>query len=139
MNKNPRRAAVPPDSKKIETLRRSAKKCLVCPFARHSTQTVFGEGGDHPQLMLVGEIPGDMEDRLGHPFVGPAGKLLHGLFEELGIDAKKVYLTNAVKHFKYVRMGKRRLHQKPNAQDIHACRPWLIKEIEAIQPTVMWH
>lgn len=129
--------AKPPDSDNLKTLRQAAKKCLVCGFAKHSTQTVFGEGSERPLLMIVGEVPGDVEDKLGHPFVGPAGKLLHVILAELGIDPQKIYLTNAVKHFKFVQRGKRRLHQKPNSSDIRACHPWLTKEIESLNPKVL--
>jgi uracil-DNA glycosylase family protein len=132
-----RRIAVPPNSGSIKATRKAARSCLVCPFAKKSTQTVFGEGPEHPLLMIVGEVPGDAEDLAGHPFVGPAGKLLRQIFTELEIDPEKVYVTNAVKHFKFVKSGKRRLHQKPNAGDIHACQPWLLKEMQLLKPKVI--
>jgi uracil-DNA glycosylase len=102
-----------------------------------SAQTVFGEGSDHPSLMIVGEIPGDIEDQEGRPFVGPAGKLLRRLLEEIGVDPDRVYLTNAVKNFRYVQRGKRRIHQKPNMTDVRACQPLLIKEITTLNPPVV--
>lgn len=130
-------SAQPPATHDLQKLTRAAKKCLVCEFAKRSTQTVFGEGGSHASIMIVGEVPGDIEDRKGHPFIGPAGNLLNRLFEELQIHRDQIYVTNAVKHFKFTQRGKRRLHQKPNSQEIRACRPWLISEIEAIQPQVI--
>jgi len=130
-------SAKPPASHDLKKLKRASKRCLVCDFAKHSTQTVFGEGGDNASIMIVGEVPGDVEDRTGHPFVGPAGALLDKLFEELKVDRSQIYVTNAVKHFKFVQRGKRRLHQKPNIKEIRACKPWLISEIEALTPKVI--
>src|SRR5947208_1400048 len=106
-------------------LRRAAAACRACPLWKVGTQTVFGEGPEKARLILVGEQPGDREDAEGRPFVGPAGHLLDRALEAAGIPRPEVYVTNAVKHFKWVRAGKRRLHQKPNAREIAACRPWL--------------
>lgn len=114
-----------------------AARCEACPLFRHATQTVFGEGPARPAIMLVGEQPGDQEDRAGHPFVGPAGKLLDRALEAAGIDRREVYVTNAVKHFKWKPAGKRRLHQKPNAREVAACRPWLDAELAILRPAVV--
>src|SRR5207244_11312429 len=108
-----------------------------CPLYRHATQTVFGEGTTRAKIMLVGEQPGDQEDRAGAPFVGPAGKLLDQALEEAGIDRKLVYVTNAVKHFKWKARGKRRIHDKPSWSEIAACRPWLDRELAAVKPRVL--
>lgn len=118
-------------------LRAAAAKCTACPLYAHATQTVFGEGPVPAGLMLVGETPGDREDRQGHPFVGPAGKLLDRCLEEAGIARDEAYITNAVKHFKWEPRGKRRLHKKPNALEIAACRPWLEAEIALVKPKVL--
>ena len=104
---------------------------------RDATQTVFGEGRQDAEVMLVGEQPGDVEDRTGRPFAGPAGKLLDRALEEAGIDRRQVYVTNAVKHFKFTRRGKLRLHKKPSAEEVRACRPWLDGELEAVSPRVL--
>ena len=108
----------------IEALRQAASDCRACPLWKDATQTVFGEGLQTARVMLVGEQPGDKEDLAGKPFVGPAGQMLDRALEEAGIDRAKVYVTNAVKHFKFVPRGKIRLHQKPNTSEIRACRPW---------------
>ena len=121
----------------LNQLRNEAAGCRACDLWENATQTVFGEGAEHARLMLVGEQPGDQEDLQGKPFVGPAGKLLERALDEAGIDRRKVYLTNAVKHFRWTRRGKRRLHEKPNAGQIRACRPWLEAEIEAVQPRLV--
>jgi uracil-DNA glycosylase len=118
-------------------LRHEAAGCRACDLWEKATQTVFGEGADHARLMLVGEQPGDQEDLQGKPFVGPAGKLLERALDEAGIDRRKVYLTNAVKHFRWTRRGKRRLHEKPNAGQVRACRPWLEAEIEVVRPRLI--
>src|SRR6202140_3946183 len=110
----------------LDELREAAKSCKNCDLWTLATQTVFGNGAAHSELMLVGEQPGDQEDHTGKPFVGPAGKLLDTALVEAGIDRKKVYLTNAVKHFKWEPRGKRRIHKKPNAAEIAACRPQVI-------------
>jgi uracil-DNA glycosylase len=122
----------------LSQLAEEAKDCRNCDLWRHATQTVFGEGcTSHPKIMLVGEQPGNEEDKRGKPFVGPAGKLMDRLLSEAGIDRKKVYVTNAVKHFKWEPRGKRRIHKKPSARDMAACRPWLDAEIAALKPTVI--
>jgi uracil-DNA glycosylase family protein len=123
----------------LEVLRREARDCKACDLWRNATQTVFGEGSAHAAIVLVGEQPGDQEDRLGHPFVGPAGRLLNEALAEAGIDRSRVYVTNAVKHFKWTpaERGKRRIHKKPRASEIDACRPWLEEELRTIRPQVL--
>ena len=121
----------------IEAVRAEAKGCEACDLYREATQTVFGEGAARTPLMLVGEAPGDQEDKQGRPFVGPAGQLFDRAMQEAGIDRAAVYLTNAVKHFKFIRAGKRRLHQKPDTGEIKACRQWLLKEFDIVQPRVL--
>src|SRR3954464_5379315 len=124
-------------SRSLSKARSAAKSCRNCDLWRHATQTVFGEGPDRAQLMLVGEQPGNDEDLAGHPFVGPAGKLLDRALEEAGIDRRTVYVTNVVKHFKWEPRGKRRIHKKPNAAEITACRPWLETEIALVKPRAL--
>jgi uracil-DNA glycosylase len=124
-------------AKDIETLHEEAATCRACHLWTHATQTVFGEGPKHAPIMMVGEQPGDKEDLAGHPFVGPAGQMLDRAMVEAGIDRKKVYVTNAVKHFKFVARGKIRLHQKPNTEEIRACRPWYERELAAIRPKLV--
>jgi uracil-DNA glycosylase family protein len=126
-----------PDNPTIPKLQATAKTCRACDLWKTGTQTVFGEGGSHPRVMLVGEQPGDQEDIQGHPFVGPAGKLLDKALAEAGIDREQIYITNAVKHFKWEPRGKRRIHKKPNSMEIAACKPWLEAEIEALHPAVI--
>src|SRR6185369_12052196 len=121
----------------IETLREEAADCRACPLYKDATQTVFGEGPPTARIMLVGEQPGDKEDLAGKPFVGPAGQMLDRALEEAGIDRSKVYVTNAVKHFKFVPRGKIRLHQKPNTPEIKACRQWYERELAAIKPDLV--
>ncbi len=121
----------------LNTLREQAAGCRACPLWKDATQTVFGEGPQHAQLMLVGEQPGDKEDLAGKPFVGPAGLMLDRALEDAGIDRKKVYVTNAVKHFKFLPRGKIRLHQKPNTSEIRACRPWYERELASIKPLLV--
>ena len=121
----------------IEALRVEAASCRACPLWKDATQTVFGEGPPQAQIMLVGEQPGDKEDLAGHPFVGPAGQMLDRALEDAGIDRGKVYVTNAVKHFKFVPRGKIRLHQKPATPEIKACRPWYERELAAIKPDLV--
>ena len=121
----------------LEQVRDAAQGCKRCDLWKSGTQTVFGEGRPDARLMLVGEQPGDQEDLAGRPFVGPAGKLLDGALEEAGIDRELAYVTNVVKHFKWQPRGKRRIHQKPNAAEIAACRPWLDAELAFIQPEVL--
>ena len=123
-----------PDRPTIATLREAAADCQACDLFVRGTQTVFGDGSQIAELMLVGEQPGDQEDLTGHPFVGPAGKLLDRALEAAGIDRAAVYVTNVVKHFKWEPRGKRRIHQKPNAAEIAACRPWLDAEIQVVKP-----
>jgi uracil-DNA glycosylase family protein len=118
----------------LSKVRAAAQNCRACHLWKLGTQTVFGEGAPTAQLMLIGEQPGDAEDRAGHPFVGPAGKLLDRALGDAGIDRADVYVTNVVKHFKWEPRGKRRIHKKPNAAEIAACRPWLDTEIELVKP-----
>jgi len=115
-------------------VRAASKDCQACELWRRATQTVFGEGAKHAELMLVGEQPGNDEDTSGHPFVGPAGKLLDRALVDAGIDRSAVYVTNVVKHFKWEPRGKRRIHKKPSAAEIAACRPWLDTEIALVAP-----
>jgi uracil-DNA glycosylase len=121
----------------IETLREEAADCRACPLYKNATQTVFGEGAQTARIMLVGEQPGDKEDLAGKPFVGPAGQMLDRALDEAGIDRSTVYVTNAVKHFKFVPRGKIRLHQKPNTPEIKACRQWYERELAAIKPELV--
>jgi uracil-DNA glycosylase family protein len=121
----------------LKILREEAANCRACHLWKHATQTVFGEGPQAAQIMLVGEQPGDKEDLAGKPFVGPAGQMLDRALEQAGIDRNKVYVTNAVKHFKFVARGKIRLHQKPNTSEIKACRPWYERERAAIKPDLV--
>lgn len=121
----------------LETLREEAASCRACPLWKDATQTVFGEGPAQAPIMLVGEQPGDKEDLAGHPFVGPAGQMLDRALAEAGIDRAKVYVTNAVKHFKFVPRGKIRLHQKPATPEIRACRQWYERELAAIKPELV--
>jgi uracil-DNA glycosylase len=119
-------------------LREAARNCRGCHLWVNATQTVFGEGPRTAEVMMVGEQPGDLEDRAGHPFVGPAGKLLDNALTQAGIDRSKVYVTNSVKHFKFVTIERgRRLHKKPNAAEIRACNPWLQEEIRLLKPRVI--
>ena len=127
-----------PRRRTLAALREAAAGCLGCPLYQDATQTVFGEGRPDAPLMLVGEQPGDQEDRQGHPFVGPAGRLLDRALHDAGIDPESVYATNAVKHFKFTRReGKRRIHQKPGRTEVVACRPWLIAEIDVVRPQLV--
>jgi uracil-DNA glycosylase family protein len=121
----------------IEGLRAEASRCTACPLYRDATQTVFGEGAVHASLMLVGEQPGDREDRSGEPFVGPAGRVLDEALEMAGIERDRIYVTNAVKHFKWEPRGKARIHKKPTAGEITACHPWLEQELAAVRPRVV--
>ena len=126
-----------PDKPTLYTVRSAARDCKACDLYNRGTQTVFGEGPRRAQVMMVGEQPGDAEDLAGHPFVGPAGKLLDRALEEAGIDRGLVYVTNVVKHFKWEPRGKRRIHAKPNGAEIAACRPWLETEILLVKPRVL--
>ena len=123
-----------PDRPSLASVRAAAKSCRACDLWKRGTQTVFGDGGRKVELMLVGEQPGDAEDLAGRPFVGPAGKLLDRVLSDVGIDRSTAYVTNVVKHFKWEPRGKRRIHKKPNAGEIAACRPWLDTEIALVQP-----
>ena len=134
---SPIAAAPVPDTRSLPDLRSAVDGCRACDLYRGATQAVFGEGPKKAELMLVGEQPGDREDIEGHPFVGPAGRLLDEALDEAGITRTDVYLTNVVKHFKYKQRGKRRIHQKPDAAEIAACRPWLEAELEAVRPTAL--
>jgi uracil-DNA glycosylase len=121
----------------LQTLRAQAAVCRACPLWKDATQTVFGEGPPDARLMLVGEQPGDREDLAGHPFVGPAGRVLDEALQLAGIERSNVFATNAVKHFKFRARGKRRIHQRPSASEVKACRPWLEGEIGAVSPGVI--
>ena len=126
-----------PDRLTMRDLERAASDCEGCALHAKATQTVFGEGLKRSRIMLIGEQPGDREDIEGRPFVGPAGRLLDRGLEDAGIDRRLAYVTNVVKHFKYERVGKRRIHKKPNADEIMACRPWLDAEMAVIRPDVL--
>jgi uracil-DNA glycosylase family protein len=121
----------------LATLGAKARACTACALHARATQTVFGEGPPEARLLLVGETPGDQEDRAGRPFVGPAGKLLDRCLAAAGMERRDVYVTNVVKHFKWTPRGKRRLHAKPSAMEIRACRPWVDAEIAAVKPKVL--
>ena len=136
-NKEFARPARPPATASWSALREAAKDCEACHLYKRATQTVFGEGPKGATMMLVGEQPGDYEDVAGKPFVGPAGKIMDRALEEAGIDRSKVYVTNAVKHFKWEPRGKRRIHQKPNSREIAACRPWLEAELRVVKPKLV--
>jgi uracil-DNA glycosylase len=130
-------ASLVPQRPSVTKLREAAADCRACPLWKSGTQTVFGEGPAKATVVLVGEQPGDREDREGRPFVGPAGRVLDDALADAGIDRKQVYVTNAVKHFKWTPRGKRRIHQKPNAEEIGACRPWLDAELAVVKPDVL--
>lgn len=121
----------------LEELAAEAARCTACDLYRDATQTVFGEGPRDARLVLMGEVPGDEEDLAGHPFVGPVGKVLDRTLADVGIDRSDVYLTNAVKHFKFERRGKVRIHKKPNAAEALACRRWWERELEVLRPEVL--
>ncbi|QKV80904.1 UdgX family uracil-DNA binding protein [Amycolatopsis sp. Hca4] len=133
------RGAEPPDTTDLDRLRSAASGCQGCHLFQDATQTVFGEGPAGARVLVVGEQPGDKEDLAGEPFVGPAGKLLDRAFEEAGFDRGSLYVTNAVKHFKFKRdeRGKRRIHQKPDRTEVVACRPWLLAELRAVRPELV--
>jgi uracil-DNA glycosylase len=126
-----------PEGRALETLSQAAQDCKGCGLYKDATQTVFGAGPPQADLMFVGEQPGDQEDRQGHPFVGPAGRMLDKALSEAGISRQDAYVTNAVKHFKWIWRGKRRLHQKPSIREVMACKPWLDAEIEAVRPKIV--
>ena len=127
-----------PDQPELGELRSAAAGCTACDLYRDATQTVFGEGAASSEVMLVGEQPGDGEDRAGRPFVGPAGRMLDQALAEAGIDRALAYVTNVVKHFKFERRGRLRIHKKPNAEQVHACFPWLEAELQVVQPRGSW-
>ncbi|MBW8763046.1 MAG: UdgX family uracil-DNA binding protein [Microbacterium sp.] len=126
-----------PQSRAVEDLRDAARGCRGCELWRDATQTVFSAGAEGASMMLVGEQPGDREDRTGEPFVGPAGRMLDDALDEAGIERDEVYLTNAVKHFRFEPRGKRRIHEKPSTGHVVACRPWLEAEVAAVGPRVI--
>jgi len=126
-----------PVSAGLRGARLAAATCTACPLYANATQTVFGEGAARATLMLVGEQPGDREDLAGRPFVGPAGALLDRALEDAGIDRERTFVTNVVKHFKWRPSGKRRLHERPNAAEVRACRPWLDLELEIVRPDLL--
>jgi uracil-DNA glycosylase len=126
-----------PERPSLSRLREAAAGCRACPLWKTGTQTVFGEGLTKAEVVFVGEQPGDREDREGRPFVGPAGRVLDDALAEVGIDRRLAYVTNAVKHFKWEARGKRRIHQKPNAEELAACRPWLDAELSVLHPQVL--
>ena len=130
-------APLVPERPSLDELRKAATACTACDLHKTGTQTVFGEGSEGAEAMFVGEQPGDQEDKAGKPFVGPAGQLFDQALEDAGIDRQAVYVTNVVKHFKWVARGKRRIHQKPNAAEVAACRPWLEAELEVVKPRVL--
>ena len=126
-----------PEGAGLDDLKAAAAGCTACDLYRDATQTVFGEGPDTARVMLVGEQPGDKEDKAGQPFVGPAGRLLDDALVRAGIDRSEVYVTNVVKHFKFTARGKARIHQKPNAAEVAACRPWFKAELATVRPEVV--
>ncbi len=126
-----------PEQMSLDSLREAADGCRGCDLWKNATQTVFGDGARKAMMMLVGEQPGDREDVEGKPFVGPAGRILDEGLEAAGIARGGVYVTNAVKHFRWVRLGKRRLHEKPNSRQIRACKPWLDAEIQTMRPHLL--
>ena len=133
----PDASAFVPERPTLERLREAAAGCRGCHLWEPATQTVFGEGSASAELMMVGEVPGDREDRAGRPFVGPAGRELDRALEAVGIDRPSVYVTNAVKHFKFEERGRRRMHQTPKRFEVNACRPWLDEELRQVEPTVL--
>jgi DNA polymerase len=139
MERKQKTSAAPwvPQAANLENLGNAAKSCEGCDLYRNATQTVFGEGAARARVVLVGEQPGDEEDQKGRPFVGPAGRLLNRALEEAGVDRSTLYVTNAVKHFKFEPRGKRRIHKKPSGPEISACRPWLEAEMAAVHPDVI--
>ena len=133
----PSAAGLLPNEPDLAHLRAAAAGCTACPLYQNATQTVFGEGPEQAAVLFVGEQPGDQEDLAGHPFVGPAGKMLDRCSKEAGLDRSRAYVTNAVKHFKWVPRGTRRIHSKPSSMEIAACFPWLEAEIAAVKPKVV--
>ncbi|MGM7644407.1 UdgX family uracil-DNA binding protein [Nocardia sp. JW2] len=135
--KYPGAAEYVPSTDDLATLAAAADACHGCDLYRDATQTVFGEGAPHASTVLIGEQPGNEEDLDGHPFVGPAGRLLDRALDDIGVDRKTLYLTNAVKHFRFERRGKRRIHQQPRRTEIVACAPWLTRELDLIAPELV--
>ncbi|HTJ43029.1 MAG TPA: UdgX family uracil-DNA binding protein [Kofleriaceae bacterium] len=136
-NPYPTAAAFLPKTRSLRALRIASQTCEGCDLYAHATQTVFGEGPVHARVVIVGEQPGDQEDRAGRPFVGPAGALLDEALAHAGIPRDDVYITNAVKHFKFTQRGKRRIHDKPTYYQVQACKPWLDEELDALEPEVI--
>ncbi len=136
-NEFPGAAAWIPKRLSLPVLAQSVQQCEGCDLYRHATQAVLGEGPSHTLVMMIGEQPGDVEDRTGRPFVGPAGKLLDRALADAHIDRRQLYVTNAVKHFKFEARGKRRIHGKPNTAQVTACRPWLEAEIKVVKPQLV--
>ncbi len=126
-----------PPTHNLQQLRAAAPACRGCDLYRHATQVVFGEGPQDAKVVMVGEQPGDEEDQKGHPFIGPSGRLLSKAMHEAGLDREKIYVTNAVKHFKFLERGKRRIHAKPSGIEISACKPWLEAELASIEPELV--
>ena len=126
-----------PERITLPAMKKAVQGCRGCPLYKNATQAVFGEGPVHAKVIFIGEQPGDQEDLTGKPFVGPAGKLLDEVLEEVGIDRSEVYVTNAVKHFKWEPRGTRRIHSKPNSREMAACKPWLSAEFQAIKPQMV--
>jgi uracil-DNA glycosylase family protein len=126
-----------PEQRDVESLRRAAAGCRGCDLWRNATQTVFGEGPADAEMVLLGEQPGDQEDKQGHPFVGPAGGVLRRALEEIGVDPGRTYMTNAVKHFRWELRGKRRIHKTPSQIEIVACQPWFAAELDALTPQIL--
>jgi DNA polymerase len=133
----PTAAAFMPEKISLPSLEHAAAGCKGCPLYKNATQTVFGEGRRDATIIMIGEQPGDQEDLAGKPFIGPAGKMLDSALEEVGIDRQTVYVTNAVKHFKWTPKGKRRIHGKPNSREVNACMPWLSAEIQVVKPDMI--
>lgn len=131
------RLATPPKDATLKELRAAAQHCTACPLYKNATCAVFGEGPARARIVVVGEQPGDQEDREGRPFIGPAGKMLDRALEEAGVDRDEVYVTNAVKHFKFEQRGNRRMHDTPNVREVKACRPWLEAELDRLRPKVV--
>ena len=125
-----------PETQDLRTLQDAARACQGCELYKRATQVVFGEGPPDAKLVMIGEQPGDEEDRKGHPFVGPAERVLDKAIREAGLEREKIYVTNAVKHFKFEQRGKRRIHSKPSAAEVRACRPWLQAELALIEPEI---
>jgi DNA polymerase len=130
-------AFLPKRASSLHALGEAARKCRACDLWRHATQTVFGQGPEDASIFFVGEAPGDREDREGRPFVGPAGREFDKALAAVGLDRGEVYVTNAVKHFKFQERGKRRIHQRPDAKEIKACRPWVHAELEVVRPEAL--